>query len=121
MNRSGFDAQGFKRDLRRLARQVKAQVGPAMDAGSNDLADEMRRRCPVDKGALRASIEVKPVKATAKRVYQDVSIGAGLPHPEAAQVEYGTMYVAPIPFIRQAAHAKEASMVARIEAAMPDE
>jgi len=117
----GFDEASFKRDCRRLTREVKRAIGPAVDRASNLLAGEIRRRCPVDTGALKASVTVKPVRPARGRIVQDVTIGSGLEHPEAAQVEYGTHDTTPVPFIRGAIGAKETKMVATIEAALQKE
>ena len=119
MAAKGFDSARFKRDLRDLSRQVKADVRSAMEQGSNLLGDQIRSNAPVDTGALKGSVVVKSVRTRRGRLVQDVQVGGADVRPHAAQVEYGTSREAPNPFIRRSIGTTEPAMVGLIEAALP--
>ena len=88
-----------KNTVRRLKMLVPAMAGvgaEAVYAASVRCADIARAIVPVDTGALKGSIAVKPGGEYA------ASVTASMPY--AAMVEYGTSKMPPQPYMLPAAH-----------------
>lgn len=106
--------------LRRLPAKVTEKViVDGLKAGGRVIADDMRRRVPVDTGALKRAITVR--KATRRQLRQGTgTVVAGFRPPRsriAHLVEFGTSRTAAQPFIRPALETKANEAIRVIGAA----
>jgi HK97 gp10 family phage protein len=114
----GFDSASFKRDMKQIRRELFRDVPAAVDHASRVLADEIRKRAPVETGRLRASVTVGPVKVAGGQISQSVVVEGGHDGPFVGAVEYGTRDEAPHPFFRPAVEAKREEMARIIDSAL---
>lgn len=98
VNVEGMDA--LRRRLENLAAEVQAGARAAIRETATEAREEMKRRVPVDTGALRRNItsRVQPSKLTAEIGPRR---GAGVHY--AYWVEFGTSSMPAQPFARPAA------------------
>jgi len=110
-----------------LARRVEGRAEAAALAGAGALADEIRRECPVETGALRASIAVESLGKTPSGAAAAVAIPLDGGHPEDdtnlfLHVEFGTEHTPADPFARRGARlgrrAAVAAALGRLRAAV---
>lgn len=81
-------------------------VGYAVKREAERLAEEMRKRCPVETGTLRASIRVEPtlnpkiwrVAAGGPTTTKEVRSGSGVAYDYSRGVEFGTVEAPAEPF-----------------------
>jgi hypothetical protein len=91
---------------------MRRAIGRGFEASRAPLLADMQRRTPVDTGALRASESVESDD-------QRLTLRAGTDH--ALYVHQGTRRMTARPFMRDAAEAGMATIVANIAAAAEDE
>ena len=128
--------QKFLRELREMAdNKLKERVSDAILKGGETVAEEARRRAPVDSGRLRDSIKVKQKK---RRDVQHVGVTVEADYPANAGVrktktrkqaagskeyyafalEYGTRHMAAQPFLNPALAAKADEVYGLVQKAL---
>lgn len=109
-----LDVEGLetlREKLHRLDNCIKRKVGEAMLFEAEAMRNAARARCPVRTGRLRDSIYAK---------VQDWIIKLGATAPYAVFQEFGTRYIRPKEFLRNAVHLRLQSLINRINHAISD-
>ena len=86
-------------DLSEAAGSILEQ---AAEAGGKIALDDARRRCPVDTGALKASLHLAKSKTRKPEIKREVKISPGKKEYYGTFVELGTANINPQPFMRPA-------------------
>ncbi|MDW7651313.1 MAG: HK97 gp10 family phage protein [Bacillota bacterium] len=74
----------------------------AAEAGGKIALDDAKRRCPVDTGALKASLYLAKSKTRKPEIKREVKISPGKKEYYGTFVELGTANINPQPFMRPA-------------------
>ena len=94
--------------IRQMERALATAVGEALEQAAQGAAQDARARAPVDSGALRQGIEIRPLSNGAQAVVSTA--------PHAAMVELGTRRMAARPYLLPAAEAARATLYAAARA-----
>ena len=98
-----------------IADAITGSMAAAMAQEAGMLAEEAKRRCPVETGMLRDSIHTHEQVQGARAAF---AVGSDLPY--AAGVELGTLGHSPQPYLAPALRAREAGLTGHMERIVHD-